>query len=74
MYNLTISATNPEPLVAGIQYNSSSVAYWRVYVLDKNEAPVFRNASYTVDILENAPVGAKVMTPSAFDPEGNPIR
>ncbi|XP_060098928.1 cadherin-17 [Heteronotia binoei] len=74
MYNLTISATNPEPLVAGIQYNSSSIAYWRVYVLDVNEAPVFLSAPYIVDILESAPVGAKVVIPSAFDPEGDRIR
>ncbi|KAL8181923.1 UNVERIFIED_CONTAM: hypothetical protein K2H54_034476, partial [Gekko kuhli] len=74
VHNLIISATNPEPLVAGVQYNSSSFAYWRVNVQDVNEAPVFVNAPYIVDILESAPVGAQVVTPSAFDPERDRIR
>ncbi|XP_015265309.1 PREDICTED: cadherin-17 [Gekko japonicus] len=74
VHNLIISATNPEPLVAGVQYNSSSLAYLRVNVLDVNEAPVFVNAPYIVDILESAPVGAKVVTPLAFDPERDWIR
>ncbi|XP_077208011.1 cadherin-17 [Paroedura picta] len=74
VYNLTISATNPEPLVAGIQYNSSSTAYLRIRVLDVKEAPVFLNAPYNVDMFEDASVGTKVVDPSAFDPEGDRIR
>ncbi|XP_054842028.1 cadherin-17 [Eublepharis macularius] len=74
VYNLTISATNPEPLVPGVQYNSSSIAYWRVSVSDVKEAPVFRQLVYIASILENAPVGTEVVIPSAFDPEGDRIR
>uniref|UniRef100_A0ACB8FEF8 Uncharacterized protein n=1 Tax=Sphaerodactylus townsendi TaxID=933632 RepID=A0ACB8FEF8_9SAUR len=74
VYNLTISATNPEPLVDGVQYNSSSVAYWIVNLVDVKEAPVFQKAPYMVAVLESAPVGSEVVIPSAFDPEGDRIR
>nr|XP_056710867.1 cadherin-17 [Euleptes europaea] len=73
VYNLKISATNPEPLVAGVQYNSNSFAYWRVNLVDVKEAPVFVKAPYMVAVLENAPVGSEVVIPSAFDPEGDRI-
>ncbi|KAM9165650.1 cadherin-17 [Pangshura tecta] len=73
-YNLTIKATNPEPLVPGVQYNSSSTAYFRVVVVDVNEVPVFSKNTYIADILEDVPVGTLVMTVTANDPEGDQIR
>ncbi|KAH0617566.1 hypothetical protein JD844_015956 [Phrynosoma platyrhinos] len=69
-YNLLISATNPEPLVAGIQYNSSSNAYLRVNVTDVDEAPVFFQPTFIVDRYENVSVGTFVTTAMAYDPEG----
>ncbi|XP_062987011.1 cadherin-17 [Elgaria multicarinata webbii] len=74
VYNLTINATNPEPLVAGVHYNSSSVAYLSVKVRDVDEAPVFNRTTYSVDRHENVSVGNLVMTAMAFDPEGDQIR
>ncbi|XP_067323116.1 cadherin-17 [Anolis sagrei] len=69
-YSLDISATNPEPLVPGTKYNSSSFAKLKVYVTDVDEAPVFLQKTYTADILENVTVGTFVTTAIAYDPEG----
>nr|XP_034981624.1 cadherin-17 [Zootoca vivipara]XP_034981625.1 cadherin-17 [Zootoca vivipara]XP_034981626.1 cadherin-17 [Zootoca vivipara] len=74
VYNLTIHATNPEPLVTGVQYNLSSVAYLRVIVTNVEEAPVFLKTIHTVDIVENATIGSFLTTATAFDPEGDSIR
>ncbi|KAJ6663920.1 hypothetical protein lerEdw1_008874 [Lerista edwardsae] len=73
-YELTINATNPEPLVNGVNYNSSSVAVFRVYVTDVDEAPAFMNDPYVVDTFENLTVGSLVTVATAFDPEGAQIR
>ncbi|XP_050796759.1 cadherin-17 isoform X2 [Gopherus flavomarginatus] len=73
-YNLTVKATNPEPLVKGVRYNSSSTAYFRVVVVDANEGPVFSKNTYIADIFEDVPVGTLVMTMTANDPEGDQIR
>ncbi|XP_065255541.1 cadherin-17 [Emys orbicularis] len=73
-YNLTVKATNPEPLVRGVQYNSSSTAYFGVVVVDVNEVPVFSKNFYIVHIFEDVPVGTLVMTVTANDPEGDQIR
>ncbi|KAH1178162.1 cadherin-17 [Mauremys mutica] len=73
-YNLTVKATNPEPLVKGVQYNSSSTAYFKVVVVDVNEVPVFSKNTYIADIFEDVPVGTLVMTVTANDPEGDQIR
>ncbi|XP_061463303.1 cadherin-17 [Rhineura floridana] len=73
-YNLTINARNPEPLVAGIAYNLSSVAYLRVTVTDVDEAPVFLKTTHLVDRYENATVGSFVTTAIAYDPEGDSVR
>ncbi|CAM5089323.1 unnamed protein product [Eretmochelys imbricata] len=74
VYNLTVKAANPEPLVKGVQYNSSSTAYFRVLVADVNEVPVFSKNTYIVDIFEDVPVGTLVMNVTANDPEGDRIR
>uniref|UniRef100_A0A8C3H6T2 Cadherin 17 n=1 Tax=Chrysemys picta bellii TaxID=8478 RepID=A0A8C3H6T2_CHRPI len=73
-YNLTVKATNPEPLVQGVQYNSSSTAYFGVVVVDVNEVPVFSQNIYIGNIFEDVPVGTLVMTVTANDPEGDQIR
>ncbi|XP_063155558.1 cadherin-17 [Candoia aspera] len=74
VYNLTINATNPEPLVAGIQYNSSSSAFLQIHVTNVDEAPVFHQLVYIAEQYENVTIGTNVITAKAFDPEGYPIR
>lgn len=74
MYSLTINATNPEPLVTGINYNSSSSTFLRVHVTDVDEPPVFHYSNYQVILDENAKIGTNVTTVKAFDPEGSPVR
>ncbi|XP_015745131.1 cadherin-17 isoform X1 [Python bivittatus] len=74
MYNLTINATNPEPLVAGVKYNSSSSTFLQIYVTNVDEAPVFRQSVYIVEKYENVTVGTNVATAEAYDPEGYTIR
>ncbi|XP_070604170.1 cadherin-17 [Erythrolamprus reginae] len=74
VYNLTINATNPEPLVAGISYNSNSSTFLRVNVTNVDEPPVFLPRSYTVALYENVTIGTNVTTATAFDPEGQPVR
>ncbi|XP_008106580.2 cadherin-17 isoform X1 [Anolis carolinensis] len=74
MYYLDIGATNPEPLVLGTQYNSSSFTKLRVAVTDVDEVPVFLQKTYTVEMLENVTFGTFVMTARAYDPEGAQIK
>uniref|UniRef100_A0A8D2KYY3 Cadherin 17 n=1 Tax=Varanus komodoensis TaxID=61221 RepID=A0A8D2KYY3_VARKO len=74
VFDLMINATNPEPLVSGVQYNSSSVAYLRVNVTDVDEPPAFINSVEIVDKHENVSVGSLVTTVTAYDPEGAQIR
>ncbi|ETE65336.1 Cadherin-17, partial [Ophiophagus hannah] len=74
VYNLTINATNPEPLVDGIKYNSSSSTFLRVLVTNVEEPPVFLHPNYIVTLYENATIGTHVTTIKAFDPEGYPVR
>lgn len=74
MYNLTINATNPEPLVTGIKYNSSSSTFLRVRVTNVDEPPVFAHPLYQVTLYENVTVGTNVTTVKAFDPEGDQVR
>ncbi|XP_026546647.1 cadherin-17 [Notechis scutatus] len=74
VYNLTINATNPEPLVDGIKYNSSSSTFLLVLVINVEEPPVFLHPSHIVMLYENVTIGSNVTTIKAFDPEGYPIR
>ncbi|KAM4688741.1 cadherin-17 [Discoglossus pictus] len=73
-HNLVIEATNPEPLFTGIQYNESSVTYLRVFVTDVDEKPYFNQSIYQTQFKEDIPVGTKLATIPAFDPEGDSIR
>ncbi|NXJ64535.1 CAD17 protein, partial [Rostratula benghalensis] len=71
VYNLVISATNPEPLVSSIEYNSSSLTLFKVFVTDVDEPPVFHKAVYNTKVSEDVPVNTPVVTVEAYDPEGD---
>ncbi|XP_072459649.1 cadherin-17 [Notamacropus eugenii] len=73
MYNLTIKAENPEPLVNNVQYNSSSYATFILMVSNVNEPPVFSMPLYEARISENAKENIKVIMVNATDPEGEEI-
>ncbi|NWS71766.1 CAD17 protein, partial [Crotophaga sulcirostris] len=70
-YNLVINATNPEPLVSGVQYNSSSLTLFKVFVKNVDEPPVFHKTVYRGEVSEDTPVNTLVMTVEAYDPEGD---
>ncbi|XP_078072107.1 cadherin-17 [Mustelus asterias] len=72
-YNLTISATNSEPLVEGVVYNSSSFAILTIHVTDSDELPQFSKSTYTKWIFENASKGDSVLKVEAKDPEGGGV-
>ncbi|NXI93401.1 CAD17 protein, partial [Psophia crepitans] len=74
VYNLVINATNPEPLVSDVQYNSSSLTLFKVFVTNVDEAPVFNQAIYQEELSEDAPVNTLVVTVEAYDPEGDTVR
>ncbi|KAM7123083.1 cadherin-17 [Ciconia maguari] len=74
MYNLVINATNPEPLVPGVQYNSSSLTLFKVFVTNVDEPPVFLKTVYKGEVSEDIPVNTLVMTVEAYDPEGAVVR
>ncbi|NWQ94350.1 CAD17 protein, partial [Burhinus bistriatus] len=71
VYNLVINATNPEPLVPGVQYNSSSLTLFKVFVTNVDEPPVFHKTVYNAEVSEDVPVNTLVMTVEAYDPEGD---
>ncbi|NXN74963.1 CAD17 protein, partial [Himantopus himantopus] len=71
MYNLVINATNPEPLVPGVQYNSSSLALFKVFVTNVDEPPVFHKTFYKEIVSEDIPVNTLVTVVEAYDPEGD---
>lgn len=74
MFNLVISATNPEPLVQGVQYNSSSLATFNVVVTNVDEPPVFQKPVFKTEVSEDIPVNTLVMKVEAYDPEGDSVR
>ncbi|NWS49116.1 CAD17 protein, partial [Probosciger aterrimus] len=74
VYNLVINATNPEPLVSGVQYNSSSLTLFKVFVTDVDEPPIFHETIYKVEVSEDIPLNTLVMTVEAYDPEGDTVR
>ncbi|NWY99351.1 CAD17 protein, partial [Loxia curvirostra] len=71
VYNLVINATNPEPLVEGVEYNSSSLTKLKVSVTNVDEPPAFRKPVYKTEVSEDIPVNTLVMTVEAYDPEGD---
>ncbi|XP_058688280.1 cadherin-17 [Poecile atricapillus] len=74
VYNLVINATNPEPLVSHVQYNSSSTTMFKVFVKNVDEPPVFLNPVYKAEVSEDIPVNTLVMTVEAYDPEKDSVR
>lgn len=74
MHDLVIEAKNPEPLVTGVHYNESSVTRLHVVILNVDEKPIFSNAIYQAQQKENIPIGTKLITVSASDPEGDEIK
>ncbi|NXI12874.1 CAD17 protein, partial [Irena cyanogastra] len=74
VYNLVINATNPEPLVEGVQYNSSSLTTLKVFVTNVDEPPAFLMPDYKTEVSEDIPVNTLVMTVKAHDPEGDSVR
>ncbi|NP_001186424.2 cadherin-17 precursor [Gallus gallus] len=74
VHNLVINATNPEPLVSGVQYNSSSLTLFKVFVTNVDEPPAFHKEVYTTELSEDVPVNTLVVTVEAHDPEGDAVR
>uniref|UniRef100_A0A8D2PH43 Cadherin 17 n=1 Tax=Zosterops lateralis melanops TaxID=1220523 RepID=A0A8D2PH43_ZOSLA len=74
VYNLVINATNREPLVPNVQYNSSSLTTFKIFVTNVDEPPVFLNPVYKTEVSEDIPVNTLVMTVEAYDPEGDSVR
>ncbi|XP_062322072.1 cadherin-17 [Osmerus eperlanus] len=70
---LQIDARNPEPLMAGIQYDNQSTAFVTVEINDVDEAPEFDMDILDVVLPENTSLGASVVTVGAKDPEGKLI-
>ena len=70
---LQIDARNPEPLMAGMQYDTQSTAFVTVEIKDVDEAPEFDMDILDVVLPENTSVGASVLTVEARDPEGKNI-
>ncbi|XP_052032049.1 cadherin-17 isoform X1 [Apodemus sylvaticus] len=67
---IVFQATNPEPLVEGVEYNASSFASFQLIVTDVNEVPVFPQQIFLANVSEDAAVGTKVGNVTARDPEG----
>ena len=67
-------AENPEPLVSGVQYNTSSFAAFTLFVTDVNEAPQFSQHVFQAKVSEDVAKGTKVGNVTAKDPEGLAIR
>ncbi|NXM71825.1 CAD17 protein, partial [Serilophus lunatus] len=70
-YHLVINATNPEPLVPDVEYNSNSLTVFKVFVTNVDEPPVFLKPVYNKEVSEDVPVNTLVMTVKAYDPEGD---
>ncbi|KAM9198565.1 cadherin-17 [Dugong dugon] len=70
VHNIVFKAENPEPLVSGIEYNSSSFATFKLTVTDVNEPPIFSQQVFQAKVDENAKIGTKLGNVIARDPEG----
>lgn len=74
IHDIVFQAENPEPLVYGVNYNTSSSATFKLIVTDVNEAPVFSQRIYQAKVREDVAVGTKVGNVTAMDPENLDIR
>ncbi|KAM8983032.1 cadherin-13 isoform 2-T2 [Ara ararauna] len=68
-HRLMIKVENEDPLVPDIVYGPSSTATVQITVEDVNEGPVFHPNPMRVTKLENIPIGSKVLTVNATDPD-----
>ncbi|CAL8247189.1 unnamed protein product [Lota lota] len=74
-YTLRIDARNPEPLLAGLDYDSKSSASVFISVTDVDEDPEFHSSHpSSVSTPEDLPQGDVLFTAVAKDPEGKDIR
>ncbi|KAJ8353883.1 hypothetical protein SKAU_G00214500 [Synaphobranchus kaupii] len=73
-YRLKIDATNPEPLVPGVEYDSRSTAFVSIEITNVDEPPEFDTDIFEVSVPENATVGETIVKMDAKDPEGEEIR
>ncbi|XP_075069894.1 cadherin-17 [Mixophyes fleayi] len=73
-HKLVIEAVNPEPLVTGLSYNASSRTHLTVIVTDVDERPIFSSSIFQAQFREDIPVGTKIITINASDPEGDDLR
>ncbi|XP_048214906.1 cadherin-17 [Perognathus longimembris pacificus] len=71
---IVVQAENPEPLVSGVVYNTSSFTSFKLIVTDVNEAPVFSQNVFQEKVMEDVAVGTKVGNVTAKDPEGLDLR
>uniref|UniRef100_A0A452UMX5 Cadherin-17 n=1 Tax=Ursus maritimus TaxID=29073 RepID=A0A452UMX5_URSMA len=69
IHDIVFQAENPEPLVYGVNYNSSSSATFKLIVTDVNEVPEFSQRIYQANVGEDVAVGTKVGNVTARDPE-----
>ncbi|XP_029779387.1 cadherin-17 [Suricata suricatta] len=69
VHNIVFQAENPEPLVPGIYYNTSSSATFKLIVTDVNEAPQFSQRVYQARVKEDVAIGTIVGNVTAKDPE-----
>nr|AAH63935.1 Cadherin 17, LI cadherin (liver-intestine) [Danio rerio] len=74
VYNLKIDARNPEPLIAGVEYNDSSTTSVVIELVDVDEPPKFEVEGLNVNVPENITVGTLLMKAEAKDPEGKTIK
>lgn len=74
IYKLQIDARNPEPLIAGVEYNESSIASVVIELVDVDEPPKFEVEGLNVNVPENITVGTLLMKAEAKDPEGKTIK
>uniref|UniRef100_A0A8B9FXW8 Cadherin-13 n=1 Tax=Amazona collaria TaxID=241587 RepID=A0A8B9FXW8_9PSIT len=68
-HRLMIKVENEDPLVPDIVYGPSSTATVQITVEDVNEGPIFHPNPMRVTKLENIPIGSKVLTVNATDPD-----
>lgn len=74
VYNMLLQATNiDEPALTGIDIYKSTINF-RINVVDVNDnAPVFANTIYAVNVPEDTRVGSSLVTTVASDADSNPI-
>uniref|UniRef100_A0A8C1YI84 Cadherin 17, LI cadherin (liver-intestine) n=1 Tax=Cyprinus carpio TaxID=7962 RepID=A0A8C1YI84_CYPCA len=74
IFNLQIDARNPEPLIAGLEYNENATTFVVIQLVDVDEPPEFEVDTLNVNVPENITVGTIIMIAEAKDPEGKTIK